>query len=151
MKKNEKVFALETKLGQKVYDIRINIIPNPRRSSTVSVFDSEGIFIDELKIVYQSQYKIALSGDWIPVLDRRKFNEKKESYKHFLEEIGVSIKTKETYFNNGIFAQCYTLQNPEKIIKKMTAEIAIKVEKEYGFLSNLNVWDKVGEMKITKK
>ena len=149
MEKSKKVFSLDTKIGQTVYDIKINIVPNARRSVIKSAFDSEGIFIEKLKIVYQTKSKIALSGNYIPVLDRRKLGEKSEFYKYFLEDISVSIKTKEDYFNNGIFAHCYTLQEPDKIIKKMTAKISEKVKSEYGFLANIDIWEKVESMTKT--
>ena len=142
-------FEHQTKIGTPVYSIHLNIVPNPRYTSRVNSYDSEGIFIEKLKIVYQTERRLALSDNYITVLDRRYDGERLETYRSYLEEISVNIKTKESYFNNGIFAHVYTLQDPEKIIKKMTSKIASKIKNEYGFLNNIDVFEKVESLTVT--
>ena len=142
-------FEHQTKIGTPVYSIHLNIVPNPRYTSRVNSYDSEGIFIEKLKIVYQTERRLALSDNYITVLDRRYDGERLETYRSYLEEISVNIKTKERYFNNGIFAHVYTLQDPEKIIKKMTSKIASKIKNEYGFLNNIDVFEKVESLTVT--
>jgi len=132
----EKEFELQTEVGQTVCEIRINMPTREPRFSS----EKEGIFIKELEIVYQTERKIALSDEWITCLDRQEKDKKQESYNLYLENIAVSIKTKETaIFTNGIFAHCYTLEDPHRLIDKIQKTIIKTVEKEYGFLSNIDI------------
>jgi len=131
--KNEKIkFALETKKGQIVYKINLNI--HSGVSPKYTSFDKEGLFVKYLKIVHQTNYKIVLSDDFVTVLDRKKEEQRKDSYHHFLEDIIVNIRTKESYFPNGIFCTCYTLSDPEKTIKLIKRKMLDKINSEYGFL-----------------
>lgn len=138
-------FKLETKKGQKVYRINLNILNG---TSTCSLH-KEGLFVEELKIVHQTEYKIALNDKWISLLDRCRLDERKASYKRYLDEITVSIKTTETYFPNGIFCECYTIGNTENMIKRMKHEIINKIKKEYGFLSDSSTERKIYDMEVS--
>ncbi len=143
-------FKLDTKKGQIVYFIELNIHSGENRHDSGFLY-KEGLFVTEKKISLQTKYKIALNDEWITLLDRLKETDKKESYKHCLEDINIVIKTKETYWPNGIFASCYTLENPEKCIKTIKHKIINKIEKEYGFLYNVDFKSKIYEMEIIKK
>lgn len=135
--KREK-FKLETKKGQVIYKIEVNI-RNPEDQHNQSTHHQNGIFVKKLKIVHQTKRKIVLSDEYVTVLDRQREEQKKESYYHFLNEIRVSIVTKETYWPNGVFSYCYSLEDPEKMISRMRTKIAAKIEKEYGFLRNMDI------------
>ena len=139
-------YKLKTKKNQTVYFIELNIV----NGENMSNLNKEGLFVKEYKIVHQSKHRIALSDDWITVLDRQKLGQKKESYNNFLNDINVTIKTNETYFPNGVFCRCYTIDNPEKVIKKLKQQMIIEIEKKYGFLRNLDVERKIYDMEITK-
>jgi len=147
--KKEK-FKLATKKGQIVYKIDINIRDENSSSCMTSCYP-HGIIIKELKIVHQTQYKIALSDEWITLLDRQKEAQKKESYNHYLEEITVSVKTKETFWPNGIFAYCYTLDNPEKCLSKIKRKMIDQVNKDYGFLRLIDIESTLESLKIIKE
>lgn len=134
-----KKYSLNTKIGQKVFKIEVNFRSAISRYHSSGI-DKHGIYICELKIVHQTDRKIALSDKWITTLDRQKYKERKDRFWHYLEDISISIKTKETYFPNGIFATCYTLKDPLKVIEKIKKEIVKKVNSEYGFL-----FDGIGE------
>ena len=107
----------ETKIGQPVWVVRINIHSSSNEST--SEWRKEGIIIKQLSIIHQTDRKIALSDEYITLLDRIEFGERKESYQSVLEDIIISFVSKETYFPNGIFATAYTLESPEKFIPKM--------------------------------
>ena len=126
-------FKVDTFIGQTVYDIEINVRADSDIGSSTS-YHKHGIQIKELRIVHQTDYKIALSNDYITILDRQKENERRESYKHFLEEITVSIVTKETYFPNGVFCHVYSLKDPKKSLGKMKKDMISKIQSDYGFL-----------------
>jgi hypothetical protein len=126
-------YTLDTKIGQKVYEINLNVrSPESKHNSTS--YHSDGCHIEELEIVYQSKYKIALSDDFITLLDRQRKDKRKDSFYSYLDNIKVSIITKETYFPNGIFCRCYSLKNNKSVINKMKKAMLEKIEKEYGFL-----------------
>jgi hypothetical protein len=142
-----KKYKLKTKRGQTVFRIEINLRSDQYNKTSLN---PDGIYITELKIVHQTERKIALSDTWITTLDRQGINEKKDKYWHYLEDINISIKTMETYFANGIFATCYTLKNPKKIIEKMKHEIHLKVNREYGFLFD-GLANKIDSLKVFEK
>lgn len=146
MKNKTIKFKLDTKKGQKVYRIELNI--RSKHEDCLCSMYKDGLFVETLKIVHQTKHKIALSDDFLTVLDRQKIDQRKESYNHFLEYPSVSIKTQENYFPNGIFCQCYTVENPEKSINKMKQIIINKINKEYGFLRTLNIEEIISEMEI---
>lgn len=150
MQKNMKKekFEQKTKKGQTVYYIQVNIRSTDSKYNSSGVY-LEGIFIEELKIVHQTNKKIALSDEYITTLDRKNEGEKHESYKHYLEDISVNIVTKETFFPNGIFTHCYSLENPEKCIAKMKHKIINKINADYGFLRFANVEEIIEGFKIT--
>lgn len=130
-----KEFAIKTEIGQKVWKIVINL---PFDGVGDSLY-KHGIFIDESSIVYQTEYKLALSNDFITVLDRLEKGKKKESYCSYLDSLNVSVKTKETYFSNGIFAKIYSTKEPtEALISDLKRELKQNVEKEYSFLYNID-------------
>ena len=130
-----KEFSIETEIGQKIWQIKINL---PFDGKGDSLYE-HGIFIEEFSIVYQTEYKIALSNDWISTLDRKEKGKKKESYQHYLDDLSVSVKTKETYFSNGIFAKIYSTKEPtEALISYLKRELKQSVEKEYSFLYNID-------------
>ena len=140
-------YKLKTKKNQTVYFIELNIINGKNTSNLYK----EGLFVKEYKIVHQSKYKIALSDDWITILDRQQLGQRKESYNRFLNDINVRIKTNETYFPNGVFCTCYTIDNPEKVIMKLKHQMIIEIEKKYGFLRDLDIERKIYDMEIIKK
>lgn len=142
-------FKLNTKKGQIVYKIDVNI----RSSESIncsSSMNKHGIFIDELKIIHQTPHKIVLSDPFVTLLHRQKEDQRKESYYHFLEEIYVSIKTKETYWPNGIFSTMYSLENPDKCIVKMKRKIINQINKDYGFLRFVDIESTIENMEINK-
>lgn len=134
----------ELKIGDKVYKININM-PNSKSKSS-SNFDKEGIFIEELTIVYQTKCKIALSDEQITIIEKDWMNDKLSCYS-YINTTHVSVRTNETYFSNGIFATCYASDNSEKQIKKVKKEIINEVNKRYGFLFN-GIEDKLDCLKI---
>ena len=144
--KKEK-FALQTKIGQTVYHIGINLRSESSKNNSCSLY-KDGIHIEALKIVYQTTHKIALSDKFISLLDRQHEGQKKESYLRFFNEISVSVKTRETYWPNGIFATCITTEDPEKCIKKMKRKIIETVSGEYGFLMSGNWIEQIEDMQI---
>lgn len=127
----------ETKIGQPVWVVRINIHSSSNEST--SEWRKEGIIIKQLSIIHQTDRKIALSDEYITLLDRIEFGERKESYQSVLEDIIISFVSKETYFPNGIFATAYTLESPEKFIPKMKKQMLVHIEKEYGFLQKIDI------------
>lgn len=143
----KKKFKLKTKVGQVVYSIQVNIRSNADKFNQ-SCSNKEGIHVEKLRIVYQTKYKIALSNDWITVLSRQTADARKESYNSYLDSINVCIKTQETYFPNGIFASCYSLENPEKCISKIKKEIIKKIENDYGFLRDMNIEKTINDFTI---
>ena len=136
----------ELKIGDKVYKININIPSSESRS--LSSFDEEGVFIEELTVVYQTKYKIALSDDFITLIDKK--NRGNSSCFEHIEDINVSIRTKEDYFSNGVFAKCLTIYNSNKQIEKIKKEIINQVNKRYGFLFN-GIENKLGNLKIKRQ
>jgi len=127
----------ETKIGQPVWEVRINIHSSSNQS--ISEWRKEGIIIKQLSIVHQTDRKIALSDDFITLLDRIEFGKRKESHQGVLEDVSISFVSKETYFPNGIFATAYTLEKPEKFIPKMKKQMLVHIEKECGFLQKIDI------------
>lgn len=140
-------FKHETKKGQIVYLISLNIFAQDSAGKQYYSY-KEGLFVEELKIVHQTNHKIVLSDPYVTLLDRKKEADRSESYRHFLDDINVSVKTKETYFPNGIFCNCYTTESPEKIIKSMKHKIIIKINKEYGFLRDMDLERKIYDLEL---
>lgn len=130
-----KEFSINTEIGQKIWEIKINL---PFDGVGDSLYQ-QGVFMEELEIVYQTDYKVALSNDWITCLDRKEKDKKKESYCSYLDNLSISVKTKETYFSNGIFAKIYSTKEPtEALISYLKRELKQSVEKEYSFLYNID-------------
>jgi len=127
----------ETKIGQPVWVVRINIHSSSNQS--ISEWRKEGIIIKQLSIVHQTDRKIALSDEFVTLLDRIEFGKRKEDHQSALEDVSVSFVSKETYFPNGIFAKAYTLEKPEKFIPKMKKQMLVHIEKEYGFLQKIDI------------
>jgi hypothetical protein len=142
-------FKLRTVKGQIVYKIELNIRTEATMDNSSSI-NKHGIFVEELKIVHQTNHKIALSDPFITLLYRQKEDQKKETYYHFIDDISVCIKTKETYWANGIFCTMYSLENPEKCISKMKSKIRTQINKEYGFLRSVDIESVIEDMQITK-
>ena len=140
----KKKFKLQTKIGQKVHIIEIGIRADCDKHHSTNLYP-DGVSINESKIVYQTFYKIALNTKWITLLERQKVDSKKESYNTYLEDSIVSIKTKESYFPNGIFGTIYTIGDTDKAIKKLTSDMQKKVNKEYGFMFNIDIASVVDE------
>lgn len=140
-------FALFTKKGQVVHLIRINICTGSQPSYVLKS-EKDGLSIMDMKIIHQTRIKIALNDDWITILDRLLCEGKKNDYSHYLGDISISIKVNDSLFANGIFSTCYTIENPEKIIKKMKRKIMLKIDKEYGFLRDINISKVLEDMEI---
>ena len=138
-------FSEKTKKGQIVNQININIHAPGSRPCTLY---PAGITVTPLKIVYQTNQKIALSDEWITILDRRKLGERKESYRRFLNDISISVKTTETYFPNGIFANCITNNNPSSVIKEMKKSILNYVHSKYSWMLTDEFQDKINSLHI---
>lgn len=149
MGKEKIEFDQPTKIGQKIYYVQVNIRSAESMHNSTSMHQN-GIFITEKKIAYQTIRKIALNDEWITILDRKRKGQRKESYYRFLEEVCISIKTKETYWPNGIFASVHTTKDPEKMIGKIKKMIIKKIEDEYGFLRNIDVESVIMQMNPTK-
>lgn len=143
-------YKYETKVGQKVYLVNLNIRHDFDMDNKTG-WNEHGIFVTELKIIQQTKYKIALSDEWITLIDRRKKGEKSESYYNEFEKVSVRFLNKETYFPNGIFCSCYTLSDPKKSIKKIKSEILKKINKDYGWLRIYNFESRIEEMEIIKQ
>jgi len=131
-------YKLKTVKGQKVYRVDVGIRDSPNIYDRTT-YHRHGIFVKELKIVHQTEFKIALSDEWITLLDRQKGGEKKDKYKSFIGDYNVSIVTNETYLPNGVFCTCYTLESPDKSINKIKKAIMNKINKDYGFLRDANL------------
>jgi hypothetical protein len=147
MKKESIKFKFETKKGQTVYFVEVNM----RDAASMlnrSTFNKQGIFITELKIVHQTPRKIALSDEYITLFDRQKTDQEKESYNHYIEDVNVSIVTKELYFPNGIFSSCYTLNDPKKCIAKIKQKICDKINKDYGFLRFVDIEETIRNLEV---
>ena len=136
MKKEKIEFKLETKKGQIVYDIEVNVRSEMDMNKRTD-YHRQGIFVKELKIVHQTNRKIALSDEYITILDRQRKGDRNDSYNHYLGDINVYVVTKENYFPNGIFCSCKTIIDPKKQLEKMKREIVNKIEKEYSWLGNV--------------
>ena len=141
-------FKLQTKKGQIVYKIEVNMRTEETMTNRSSM-NRHGIFIEELKIIHQTEHKIALSDKWITLFDRQKEDQKKESYYRFIEDVSISIKTKEVYWPNGIFATMYSLEDPQKCITKMKRKIINQINKDYGFLRFVDVESVIESMQIS--
>jgi hypothetical protein len=137
-------YKLNTKIGQVVNHIEINIRADSDKNDTTSLY-KEGIYIENLKIVYQTYHKIALDDTWITLLDRKKIDYRKERFYTYLEDCIVSIKTNETYFPNGVFGTIYTIGNTKTAIRKLGKAIEKEVNSRYGFLSKINVKELIDE------
>ena len=131
-------YKYKTKIGSEVNHIEINIHA-PGEISRMTAYRVNGVIIKKRKIVYQTNYKIALNDQHITKLDRQLIKEKKETYKSYLNECSVSVVTKETYFPNGIFGTIYTTLNIDVAIKKLSQSMQKTIDKEYGWLSNTNI------------
>ena len=147
MKKETTKFKLETRNGQTVYHVQVNMRDDLSMNNRTS-YNKHGIFVTELKIVHQTKYKIALSDDFISLFYRQKQDQKQELYNSYLEQVNVSIVTKESFFPNGIFSCCYTLEYPKKCISKIKRKVIEKINKEYGFLRFVNVEKVIEELEI---
>jgi len=135
-------FKLKTEAGQKVYEIQLNLRSDESKNLSTT-YHKEGTIIEELKIVYQTDSKIALSDEYITLLYRAEKGKKEEDYNLYLEKTYIRILTKETYFPNGIFAKCYSTKNPKVIIPKMKKVMLEKIDKEYGFLMSNDIKNKI--------
>lgn len=130
-----KEFTIKTEIGQKVWRIKINL---PFDGIGDSLY-KQGIFTEELSIVYQTDRRIALSDYYITCLDRREKGTKKEDYYTYLNDLKIRVVTKETYFANGIFASMYSTKEPtEALLEALKRELKEKVQKEYSFLYNID-------------
>jgi len=130
----------EIKIGDLVYCIRINM-PN---GTPFLDCEKEGIFIEKLKVVYKTDKKIALSDEWITKLDLYNGSIKRP-YDSYLEDVMVRIKSGEEILSNGIFATCYTTNEPTFVISKMKRKIIKEIEEKYGFL--FDVKEKINNLK----
>lgn len=123
------------KVNQKIWKIEIN-----KNSVTPSSYSlrQDGVNIEELKILGVSKYKIVLNDNWFTILDNDdRENYKKQTYYSYFDNINVSIRTTGSPLGDGVFITLYSTEEPnEKLLKKMVAKAAKKIDKEYGFLFN---------------
>jgi hypothetical protein len=123
------------KVGQKIWTIEINKFQiEPSEWSN----RQNGVSVENLEILGVSKYKIVLNDDWFTTLDNDdRENYKKEKYNSYFDDITVSIRTGGSIFGDGVFIKLYSTKEPdEKLLNKMVAKAANKIEKEYGFLFN---------------
>jgi hypothetical protein len=139
LSKMKKKFKLSTKIGQRVSKIEINIRADNGKYGSETLY-KEGVFVKDHKIVFQTPRRIALNDSYITTFDRQEEGERHDTYNHHIEYPSISVKTTEICFPNGIFATMYTIGDVNKAIKKLTKDIHIKIKKEYGFLSNIDVF-----------
>lgn len=122
---------MNEKVGQKVWKIQINKVINAK-----SDLYKNGITIENYEIIGISKHKICINTNYFDTfyyLSEK--GEKKCTYGRYLNEIEITIKTKEDYFGNGIFSNLYSTKKPSKaILNKIVREISLKIDKEYGFL-----------------
>jgi hypothetical protein len=123
------------KVGQKIWYIEINkfqIEPSQWSSK------QNGVSVENLEILGVSKYKIVLNDDWFTTLDNDdRENYKKEKHYSYLDDTIVSVRTGGSLMGDGVFIRLYSTKEPdEKLLNKMVAKAANKIEKEYGFLFN---------------
>lgn len=137
----KKKYKLKTKIGQRVSKVTINIVSPEHKHKQCSLYP-EGVFVKDYKIAYQSSRKTAINSTWITTFDRQEEGTRKDtSFNNYIESPCISIKTRETIFSNGIFGTLYTLGDSRKAIIKLTKAMQERVNKEYGFMFNINVGD----------
>tara|TARA_R110000851_G_scaffold279073_1_gene432284 strand:- start:213 stop:632 length:420 start_codon:yes stop_codon:yes gene_type:complete len=124
---------MRQKLGEKVWKITINKVVNAK-----SDLYKNGVGIYEYEIIGVSKHKICINDDFFTTFDyTEKKGQRKDSWRRYLNEISVKVKTKEDYFGSGIFTEIYSTKKPSKLIlNKMVKQACSKIDKEYGFLLN---------------
>ena len=139
---------MEYKLNQKIWHIEINNAVKEERD-----WRPNGVNVKELKIIGISPYKVCLNNDWFTSLDYEKDGEKKDkSYKTYLDDVSVSIRTRDNVLGDGVFVSMYSTKEPsQKILDRMVAKASNKIDKEYGFLFDgvkSKLWDMVQNYKL---
>ena len=131
----------ETYIGQTVYKIGVNILEDKYKPSIYK----EGVIIEELKIIYQTDLKIALSDEYITILS--KDNGNKSEYNTYIGELCIIVETDHKYWSNGLFCKIYTLDNSGEMIDSILSDIAKTVKTKYSFLFN-GLFEKLNNLKI---
>lgn len=100
-------------------------------------YTKNGIKIEELKIIGISKYYICLNNDYFTTIDLEREGVKKErSYRRYLGDVSVSIRTGDSILGDGVFISLYSTKKPTKrMLKKMIGAAANKIQSKYGFLS----------------
>ena len=124
---------MKNKVSQKVWKIQINKVINAK-----SDLYKNGVTIEEYEIIGVSEYKICINSPHFQTFSYLKSSgQRKDIWGDYLNEVNVSVKTKEDYFGNGIFSTMYSSKKPSKaVLNKIVKEINKKIDKEYGFLFN---------------
>jgi len=124
---------MNEQVNQKVWKITINKVVNAK-----SDLYKSGVDIKEHKIIGISDYKICIDNPFFSTFHYiKEKGQRKSSIGNYLNEVSVSIKTREDYFGNGVFIDLYSTKKPTKsILDKMVVAASVKIDKEYGFLFN---------------
>lgn len=102
-------------------------------TSKYSTLDKSGVFIEDLKIIGMSRYKIVVNNDWFSTFDLP--GDRKSSFDNYLDKTRVSVRTGAHILGDGVFIELCSSNKPTKaILKRMVAMAAIKIDKEFGFL-----------------
>lgn len=120
--------------NQKIWYIKIDKYKDKYHSYSSK---TDGIKVEETKILGLSPYKIVLDDLWFTTVD----NEDRENYRKdkkwntYLDEISVSIRTNNNILGDGVFVRLYSTKPPtKKLLDKMVARALNEIDKEYGFL-----------------
>lgn len=120
---------MEYKINQKIWEIEI------RNPVTESCTRKNGIAINECKIIGISVYKICINTDWFHTFYILNKGERRDSYKNYIDDISVSIRTDDHLLGNGVFITLYSSKKPTKrTLNKMVAKAAVEIDNKYGFL-----------------
>lgn len=133
-----KEFKPQTRVGQEVHKICINIRSEKDKDNFSSLYE-DGCHIEKLKIVHQTDRKIALSNLWITTLDRLEVGSRKESHNTYLNDSSVCIRINDTIFANGVFGTIYTTGKTKPAINKLVKKMQSEVDSKYGFLCNMDI------------
>lgn len=118
------------KTGDKVWEISINKVVGAK-----SDLYKNGINIEEFEIIGVSNTRICINSDYFTTFYIKEKNERKSSWKNFLNEVSVKVETEEDYFGKGVFIKMYSTKKPTKsILNKMLKNAYSVIDSKYGFL-----------------
>lgn len=121
-------------VSQPVWEI--NIRKHKDSPSKYSI-RQDGVEINDLAVLGVSEYKVVLNDNWFTTLDNdgRENYRKDRTYKSYIDDISVNIRTNNSILGDGIFISLYSTKKPDKkLLKKMVAKASVEIDKNYGFL-----------------